>query len=709
MKIRTLIILCFMFVLFAGASQAQYTPWLYWTLLPQEQMAEIVGEASGETAYHSIMEMAGYTRDRRSEEYRTTLFESEYVYNELKWYGLSGTELIRIPRGETWDGVKGELWEVTPIRQKIASYQDWTWQLASGSVNSDVTAELVWVGRGSRAEVEAANVAGKIAVGEGSVSSIHSNAVAMGAVGAVAISTSRNYFDPIQLSGGSVRDITDRETREVIHKATFGFILPVRDGQYLKQRLMRGERITARARVESKMEPYEMQDVICHIPGEDLNTTAVIFSAHLFEGVIKQGANDNKSGCAGILEVARVLHTLIDEGRLPKPKRTIRFLWGPEFSGTGPWVKDNQDMMDRTFCNINMDMVGEWLSLNKAYFCLMRTTFGNAHYINDVMENYYRFVGEGNRERIQNRGNVFKIPHRIVAPTGADEPFHYSIETHYGSSDHEVFNNWGVQVPGVMMIAWPDQWYHTSGDLVDKSDPTQMKRVAVIAAAAAYTIANADDDIAIKIAGETTSNGTRRLGHQLIVGMEEINRATAATLGDAYKRACNLIEAHVINEKATLETVMELATDKNMVGNYVADMQNTIDNIGNAHLAALETHMRTTARRLNTLPVTIQLTELERKAATVIPRQTEKVKMNGYNGYSQFINQVPQEEREKYPYGGAGRGGRIDTTELGRLVNGKNSALDIKKLLDAQSTRQSDLQAILNYLEILKLAGLIEM
>ncbi|KPK93462.1 hypothetical protein AMJ80_05915 [bacterium SM23_31] len=706
MKIRTLIFLCFAIVFFAGTSQAQYTPSLYWTLLPEEQMAEIVGEASGETAWHTIMETGGYTRDRLSDEYRTTFYESEFVYNELKWYGLPGTELIRIPSGTTWDGVKGELWEVTPIRQKIASYKDLVWQLASGSVNSDVTAELVWVGSGSRAEIDSASVTGKIAVGEGSVGTIHNNTVSMGALGAVAISTSRNYFDPIQLPQSSVGG---RGRGGGEGNTTFGFMLPVREGQYLKQRLLRGEKITVHAQVESKMEPYEMQDIICHIPGEDLNTTAVIFSAHLFEGVVKQGANDNKSGSAGILETARVLHTLIEEGRLPKPKRTIRFLWGPEFSGTGPWVRDNQDMMNRTFCNINMDMVGEWLTKNKAYFCLMRTTFGNAHYINDVMENYYRFVGEGNRERLQNRGNVFKVPHRIIAPTGADEPFHYSIETHYGSSDHEVFNNWGVQVPGVMMIAWPDQWYHTSGDLVDKADPTQMRRVAVIAAAAAYTIANADDDMAMKIAGEITSNGTRRLGHQLIVGMEEINRATAATLGDAYIRARVLIEGHVINEKATIESVMELATDKNMVGNYVADMQNTIDNIGSAHLAALETHMRTAARRLNTQPVTIQLTELERKAATVIPRQTEKVTINGYNGYSQFINQVPQEERAKYPYAGAGRGGRIDTTELGRLVNGKNSALDIKKLLDAQSTSPADLQSILNYLEILKLAGLVEM
>ncbi len=77
---------------------------------------------------------------------------------------------------------------------------------------------------------------------------------------------------------------------------------------------------------------------------------------------MKQGANDNKSGSAGILEVARILHTLIDEGRIPRPKRTIRFLWGPEFSGTGPWVESNKDLMEKTLANINMDMVGEWLS-----------------------------------------------------------------------------------------------------------------------------------------------------------------------------------------------------------------------------------------------------------------------------------------------------------------------------------------------------------
>ena len=46
--------------------------------------------------------------------------------------------------------------------------------------------------------------------------------------------------------------------------------------------------------------------------------------------------------------------------------------------------------------------------------------------------------------------------------------------------------------------------------------------------------------------------------------------------------------------------------------------------------------------------------------------------------------------------------------ELQLLINGKHNVLEIKSLLDAQSQRKSTVQGILNYLTILKLAGLVE-
>ena len=698
-RISVFLLACF--ILFAGTARAQVWPWFNWTLLPAAQFDEIVGEASGETAWKTIMEIGGYAKDRPGEEFKDLFFEVKYIMGELKKYGIHGAEVVKFPGGQSWKGVLGELWEVTPMRQKLASYQDMASMLASGSNNADVKAELVWVGRGATEDLQGKNVKGKIVVAEGNISAVHNLAcVQMGAEGVIAISTSRNTFDPLQIPWSGVLGREDAPTA-----AKFGFWLPFREGFYLKERLLRGDKITVHARVKSVMLPYEQQDITAHIPGSDPKAGEIIFSAHMFEGLLKQSGNDNASGCAGILEVARTLNTLINEGRLPKPKRTIRFIWGPEFSGTGPWVKATKVLMEKTLCNINFDMVGEWLSRNYSFMSLMRTTYGNPHYINDVVENYFRYVGETNREKIQNRaGAPYKMFRRIVAPTGADEPVYYAIETHYGASDHEVFNDWGVQVPGIMMIAWPDQWYHTSGDHVDKSDPTALKRIVTIAAAAAYTIAGADDEMAVKIASEAAGNATRRLGHNLVRGLEEMNKADAKTLAVAYTAARSYVEASLINERATLDSVMELAVDKARIGAHITAMRKSVDAVGQADLSVLDAHMRTVAGRLAVQPVKLVLNPVELKAAKFVPRPTSKVRENGYQGYRDLINKVPADIQKKFTPPPQG----VDTSELQRLIDGKNSALDIKKMLDAQSERTSDLQQVLNYIEILKLAGLVD-
>ncbi len=699
---RTVLCLISIMLLSLSPVYAQQVPYYQWTLLPEKYMAEIIGEASGETAYNTIMETGGYNKDRLDDEYYGTFYEAQYIYDKLKEYNLPGADLVRLPAGrEVWDGVEGELWEIEPGRRKIASYRDMTAMLASGSNNADVKAELIWVGRGTRDELKNLDVKGKIVVTDASASSVHRIACQeMGAEGVISMYNSRPSFDPMQIPLSGIRSRRGGSGGVV----KFAFYLPPREGDFLKNRLLDGQKIVAHAKVKSRMMKYDYQDPVCMIPGTDPDAQEIIFSAHLFEGYVKQGANDNKSGSASILEVARVLNTLIKEGRIPPPKRTIRFLWGPEYSGTGPWTVANPEIMARTLCNINMDMVGEWLSKNQAYFCLMRTTFGNPHYINDVMENYFRYVGESNRERIQNRRYFNKVPNRIVAPTGSDEPFYYSIETHYGASDHQVFNNWGLQVPGIMMIAWPDRWYHTSGDRIDKSDPTQLKRTVIIGAAAAYTIANADDNQAIKIAGETLSNGARRLGHQLVLGMEALNNATSENLTVAYKSAVYLLDAAGINESQTLESIIELAADKKFVGDYIKNAVKTIRADVKSKSKALEMHMIAAAARLNTEKVKIKLTDLEKRAGKIIPRQTEKVKANGYGGFSDALDEVSESDRAKYPTGNVS-----SISELQLLINGKNSVLDIKKMLDAQYVDKSDIEHILNHLEILKLAGLIEM
>jgi hypothetical protein len=698
----------------ALVAAAQMTPWFQWSFLPPDKMDLIAGEASGETATSHILALGGMPRDRRHAEYAGTFLESQYILDLLKDYGLKDAEIIRFPGGETWDGVAGDLWEIKPGLQKIASYTDLRAMLVQGSRSADVTAELVWVGDGTPKDFEGPDVKGKIVVTSGSSGAVHNLACQQkGAEGVVSFDSPRPLFDPLIMPWGGISGTKEKP-------AKFAFALPPREGAILRDRLKRGEKITVRAKVESATETYEQQMVTASIPGSTPGADEIILTAHLFEGLVKQDANDNFSGCAALLEAARTIQTMIRDGRLAAPRRTIRFLWAPEIGGTGVYVRSHKEQMRRTLCDINLDMVGVRLTRSLAFFTVMRTTYGNPHFINDVLENFFRYVGETNRSYVTN-GMSGAFPKRIVAPTGSEEPMYYYIGTHFGSSDHEVFNDWGVGVPGVVLNTWPDQWYHTSQDRPDKIDPTQMKRAVVIAAASAYAIAAADDRAAGQIAAEIVSNAAGRIGHQLARGIEELKRADKDRLADVYKKARGYIEASAINERATLDSVRQLAQDKAAFGKYLDGQKAAVAGIEQGALKALDNAAKLTASLLGAIAPVLKPTDLEKRAAALVPRPTPKVKENGYQGYLAAIQEAQRQPAAApasppakpgtgtpgAPAQGPSRSLRGATSEIQLLCDGRNSALDIKKMLDAQFRQETDLGVILAYLDMLKKAGLV--
>ena len=535
-------------------------------------------------------------------------------WTSLRIMALKVPVVNTYPGGKTWDGVKATLWEVSPGRSKIADYADLPAVLASGSTNADVTAELVWVGEGRQADIEKASLEGKIAVTSGSISMVHSVAVAKGALGVISYNSPRPAEVPLAIP---ISGIGGRRGSE--STAKFGFFLPPRDGIILRDRLLYGEKITVHAVVEAQNLDYDMEVTSCVIPGTDPEAGEVIFSAHIFEGYVKMGANDDLSGCAAILEIARMLNTMIKEGRIERPKRSIRFIWAPEFSGTGPWVNEHADLMKKTLCNINLDMVGLWLKGSQSFLCMHRTTYGNPHYINDVMENYYDFVGLGNRAGLAVSGREGFVK-RIVAMTGTDDPFYYAIDDHYGASDHEVFNDWGVQVPGIMMITWPDLYYHTSQDIADKCDATQLKRVCFIGAAAAYTIASAGEQSAMRIAGEVTGNGSDRIGKQLQRALNEIEVADKNTFESIYKKTRGYIEAAVINEKATISSTSELVPGSDSYPAVISKFAASADAVGKSATSGFDSYAEAKAKTLGLTTIIFKPTQLETQAKTIVPK-----------------------------------------------------------------------------------------
>lgn len=672
----------------------EYTGPFTHSLMSEKVYDLIVGESSGDRAFYYIMDIAPYERDRKSADYKGLFMESVYVVDKLKAAGFEDAKTEIVGKSKTWDGVSADVWEVYPNTAKLADYRDLAAMLGQGSQNADVTAELAWVGRGTQAEIDAADLKGKIAVTEASAGRVHDAAVKAGAVGIISYYSPRPLIDPIQIPNSGIRGGEN---------ATFCINLTPRDGYVLRDRLLSGEKITVKAKIEATTEETNIEVPTCVIKGANENAEEIILCAHLYEGYVKLGANDNISGSAALIEVARTLNQLIESGQIERPARSIRFIWIPEFQGSIPWAQQNKDILSRTLCNINLDMVGLWLSKSQSFYCLHRTTMGNPHYLNDVAESFYHYMGATNKSFVatgMGRPDALKP---VVSVTGSRDPFYYSINAHYGASDHEVFSDWGVQAPGVIMITWPDNYYHTSGDRPEICDPTQLHRAIVLAAASAYTIADADAQDAVKIASEVAANGVKRMAIKMKQNLAAMNDAGAEEFAALYRAAKFNQDAMFNNEVATLGTVLELAPASASLKEFVATMQESVKSAWSANNKNIDAAMKVKAAALGVAPFKgVTLTAAEKAASKVYPKSTAKVKEFGYG----VLNSVPRDLMAKYGF--AQRGAVKNGGEIAKLTtNGTNSILDIKKMLDAQFPAADSLETVTKYIEMLKEAGLV--
>lgn len=672
------------------------TTWYHqWGILPDKTLNFFIGEASGERAFNNIAELSQYNRQRTSDEFSGTLFESQYVVDKLKEYGLSGINIERFGKTKSWRGMAGSLWEVNPRKDKIADISDLPFMVAPGSPNTDIEAEVIYIGEAFSGDLDKMDLTDKIVLTSARTGSIMNTLLQKGVKGVI------SYYSPHPLENELLfSDMKGGGFPRAGSSTMFGFNLPPRDGIVMRDRLLRGEKIVVRAVIKFRTEEFDIQVPTCVIPGTDPAAGEVIISAHLFEGYGIQGANDNVSGAAAILETARMINKLITEGTIPKPRRTIRFIWVPEFSGTIPWVLAHKDIMKKTLCNFNLDMVGLSLSKYKSSFILHRTTYGNASFMNDVLENYYRYVGETNQMNSVISGSRFF--NRIAAPTGTDDPFNYNIMSSSGGSDHEVFNDWGVQVPGVLMITWPDPFYHTTQDRVDKCDPTQLKRVVFLTAISAYTIAAAAEDDALDIAGEVYGNATRRIGYQVSESFDLVNKCGADNLISVLKRSIGNIRGTERGEEMTIRSVLKLCPGSERVKDLLESQVKSIEDMAQSQINNLIKMAGYRASDFGMPKLVLTETTAEKRYSSLVPALITDVRDWGFEGYNEKVNKLTDDVRKKYTVSGL-----PDRDEAARLINGQNSIMDIKYILDAQNKPETSADGLFNYLNLLKEAGII--
>ena len=647
------------------------------TLLSQSQMTQIINEVSGERAMHHLLELVPYQRVRLPEEYGGPYRETRVIADFAKRYGFTNiaVETFGAVGQMAWQPTQGELWMTTPKPVKLFDLNDIALSLASLNANGDFSGELVDVGLGRASDFEGKDVKGKFVVSAGTPNATYQQAVQRGAVGVLginAIGFQRSQDFPNQIVSSSV----------TAQPGTVAWSVTPEVQRNLVAMLNRGDRITMRSIVKSQQVLFKNEYVHAEIPGDGSTTQETAISCHLYEGVIKQGANDDNSGCALILEVGRAYIKLIEEGKLPRPKRTINFQFVPEISGTNAYLNAHPDKGKAIIGTLNFDMEGIRVSMSRSYWILQRTPDTFPSYINDIAQSMMEYIADISRERVRFRSLGYAPTQPVESPRGSKDAFYIKVDKHYGASDHVTYMQHGI--PAVMFITWPDMWYHSSEDTPDKQDPTQYKRAAAVALGSLAALSTGTDEMAARVAQENVGRGLSRMGESHTKGMGYLADATDATsLVTAYKEAKNAIAHQAKIEQAVVRSASVLWTNVAEGQKKVATFGPLIDKRAGALLEEVKAAYQLQAAQRGVAATEPAMTPEEKEAAATVVGVVAASGRGGAAG-----------GRGGGGGGGGGRGGAAQgprlpdefNAEFSQLLGKKLTVLEIRDFLSGEFT-----------------------
>ncbi|MGZ4778427.1 MAG: DUF4910 domain-containing protein [Thermoanaerobaculia bacterium] len=483
-------------------------------LVPDPQVTALANELSGESAKRNL---EGFSRLHRMRGSRDFHRAAEQVIAELKRYGFEDAHIEQLPADgkifygtqrsrPAWDADFAELWEIDASGGSVTRMASWDAApitLAEDSASADVTADLVDAGDGSNeSDYTGKDVKGKIVLAASQADAVQRWAVEkLGAAGIVSYAANQRTAwwkqDETLVRWGHLDSFPKTPT--------FAFMISLGDARALQARLAKNERIRLHAVVRAGEKAGSYDIATATIPGADpqVRGEEIVYSCHLDHP--RPGANDNASGCATILEVARTLHKLIDEKRIPPPRRTIRFVWPPEIEGTMALLNGKAELASRIKAAIHLDMVGGGAD-TKTIFHVTRGPASLPSFIYDLAAKIGAFVDEQSSEYAMT--GAAKWP--LVAADGGREALRAAFVPLTLGSDHQVYSDSSWSIPAIYLNDWPDRFIHTNADTAAKIDPTKLKRAGFIAAASGLALANASAGDATEIVAVMEDAALRR-------------------------------------------------------------------------------------------------------------------------------------------------------------------------------------------------------
>ncbi len=543
----------------------------------------ITQEVSGDAAYEHVRFMTTTVHRPRGGS-DGLMRVAKYYEERAQAIGLEDVQLIlQADTTRPWNAKFADLWLMTPEPERLASTLQTAVHLADFSRAADVTTEVIDVGAAAASDLEGKDVKGKLVLSYGSLGATMREAVQRrGAAGVIWYPSPFAAGNGID-GGGMTRPDQIRWTSissedggvEGGGPPTFAFVLSLRQGLLLRQKLADAkEPPKAHAVVDAGFtsangaEPWQVM-VEAFIHGSDASARQdVVFTGHMQEEAYS--ANDDASGCASTLEVARALHALIESGRIPRPKRNLRFWWTTEISSERQYFADHPEAAREIWVNVNQDMVGADQSLDiLRKQCVTRLPASRFHFLNDVMEAVVEYVVAANNfELAQLQSGITLYPEPLVAHKGTWQRFNAAPIFFHTSTDHMTFLEAPIGIPGITFTNMPDRYIHSSDDDLWNIDATQLGRCAASVGLIGYTMASADEGNLARLAPEVVGRGAERVARNLHVALAML----AARTGEpsAFHEGLDQVRFAVERERLALRSLAAAGASSAQLDEWLA-------------------------------------------------------------------------------------------------------------------------------------------
>lgn len=419
---------------------------------------------------------------------------SRYLLGTMKSIGLSDAEIVNAPAdGVTqvgywtmplaWDlksarleilntGVPADKRVLADYEQVPASIGMWSGPTPPEGVEAEVVAVT-----GAELRKNTVKLRGKLALLSENPANLKWLLVRAGALGAINTFTENPGLQDgrqwINAWGDDGWAYTKRST------PLLSFSITPRQSAFVRDLLKQGP-VRVRAQVDSRYYEGSYPYVTGLIKGT--GDEEVLTLGHTSE----IGAHDNATGVAATLEALGTLNRLIEQKKLPRPRRGIRILLMGEMYGSMHYVANNPERIRRTVAAMCVDTPAGLYDLAGTEYSF----YMNPHVAKDFTDAFILKVASAYFPKV---GRPW---HEKEFATGTDT---YLAEPMVG-----VPTVWSYSGSGV-------ETHHNSEDTPDRVDVRSLRDLTTVTAAFLYFIANASEADALWLAGLSETRGYQQI------------------------------------------------------------------------------------------------------------------------------------------------------------------------------------------------------